>query len=432
MENTGAAIAVDTKKRERGTGRIFWKGKTRWIQYYDASGRRRRESVAPEIELQKKMGRKNVDVEKVAEQLLRKRIGAKENDILPPAKKSRVTVQELYEDEIAYLVNGKPKTAAWLKTRWDLRLSDTFGPRRAREIRLADLTAYQSQRMEYYRKTFPNATPKKLAACETAVNGDLAALRMMFYKGKELEKVDIVPTFPKKLNGALEREGTVTEEQFQSMLKACSPDELWLKTFLTMAYTWGYRLRELLNLQCARVNLRERTVYLPPRSTKNKQPRLIPISDKEIPLLLSCVEGKAAQDFVFTRKDGKRVLDFRERWEQLVAETKAGHSEIDLSGKQVWYPAIPHDLRRTAVSRMLSGGMPPEAVRSVVGHISPEMTQRYYRPAIDTLRRLQRAAEVNLTNLTKDEEITENRRLTFGAGSGPTQEKPDPSPKQVL
>ena len=97
-----------------------------------------------------------------------------------------------------------------------------------------------------------------------------------------------------------------------------------------------------------------------------------------------------------------------------------------------WYPAIPHDLRRTAVSRKLSGGMPPEAVRSVVGHISPEMTQRYYRPAIDTLRRLQRAAEVNLTNLTKDEEITENRRLTFGAGSGPTQEQLDPSPKQVL
>lgn len=436
MSTTGAAVALEPKeekkeRRERGTGRIFLKGKTLWIQYYDTSGRQRRESVAPEIEALKRAGKKTIDVRKVAEQLLRKRIGAKENDILPSPKKSRVTVSELYDDEIAYLSNGKPRTAAWMKSRWELRLKDAFGARRAREIRLADLTVYQAQRMDCYRKRLPDATPKKLAACETAVNSDLAALRMMFYRGKKNEKIDVVPTFPEKLSGAMDREGTVTEEQFQAMLAACEPDEIWLKTFLTMAYKWGYRLRELLNLQVARVNLREKTVYLPPRSTKNKHPRLIPISDEEIPLLLTCVEGKSAQDFVFTRKDGKRVLDFRTRWKQLVAKAKAGHAEISLSGERTWYPAIPHDLRRTAVSRMLSGGMPPEAVRSLVGHLSEEMTQKYYRPAIDTLRRLQRAAEVNLTTLTKDEQIHENRGAAFGAGSGPTRNLKGTLPVQV-
>jgi hypothetical protein len=40
------------------------------------------------------------------------------------------------------------------------------------------------------------------------------------------------------------------------------------------------------------------------------------------------------------------------------------------------------------------------------------MTRGYYRPAIDTLRRLQRAAEANLATLAKDAEIPENRRLT--------------------
>jgi hypothetical protein len=33
-------------------------------------------------------------------------------------------------------------------------------------------------------------------------------------------------------------------------------------------------------------------------------------------LLQACV-GKTADDFVFTRPDGKPVLDFRERWENL-------------------------------------------------------------------------------------------------------------------
>jgi integrase len=393
----GATVKVvsingnNSNKREYGSGRVFQRGNVWWITYYDASGRLRRESAASEIKAERLRGKKNIDHQKIAEQLLRKRIGARDNDILPSPKKSRVTVEELYDDERAYLLNaGKPKTAAWLNSRWDLRLSDCFGARRAREVRLADLVAYQSHQMDEYRKKFPDASEKKIAACESAVNSDLAALRMMFYKGKELDKIESVPTFPKKLNGALEREGTVTEEQFAEMLKACEPDELWLRTFLTMAYTWGYRLRELLNLQCARVNLREKTVYLPPRSTKNKQPRLIPISDAEMPLLQECLSGKAPHNFVLTRKDGERVLDFRVRWEQIVDAAKAGHVEVDLNGKQNWYPAIPHDVRRTAVSRMLSGGMPPEAVRAVVGHISPEMTSRYYKPAIETLRRLQR------------------------------------------
>ena len=164
--------------------------------------------------------------------------------------------------------------------------------------------------MDAYREKFPGATTKKLAACETAVNSDLAALRMMFYKGKELDKVDTVPTFPKKLPGSLEREGTVTDEMFQAMLNGCKADEIWLKTFLLMSHTWGYRLRELLKLQVARGNLKERTVYLPPRSTKNRKPRPIPISEAEVPLLLSCIEGKAINDFVLTREDGERVRDF--------------------------------------------------------------------------------------------------------------------------
>ncbi len=170
------------------------------------------------------------------------------------------------------------------------------------------------------------------------------------------------------------------------------------------------------------MNLREGTVYLPPRSTKNKKPRPVPIADAEVPLLKECLAGKAPQDFVLTRKDGKRILDFRTRWEQLVEEAKAGHVEVDLNGKQTWCAAIPHDLRRTAISRMLSGGMPPEAVRAIVGHISPEMTARYYKPAIETLRRLQRAAEVNLQLLAKEGEIPENRRLTNGASSGQIQD----------
>ena len=53
---------------------------------------------------------------------------------------------------------------------------------------------------------------------------------------------------------------------------------------------------------------------------------------------------------------------------------------------------------------MLSGGMPPEAVRTVVGHITDEMTQRYYKPAVDTLRRLQERAASSLVLINAEAE----------------------------
>ena len=431
MENITADTTENTtERRPRGTGRIFKRGNVLWIQFYDGQ-KHRCESVAPAIREVQRTGKK-VDERKVAEQLLRKRLAEKESGLLTPRRQSRVTVSELYEDELAYLLDGKQKTAAWLTSRWELRLSDYFGARHAREIRYADLVAYRTHRQAFYRKTFPNATEKKMRACDSAINSDMAALRMMFYRGKELDKLDVVPNFPQKLSGALEREGTVTSEQFDAMLAACEPDELWLKTFLTMTFNWGYRLRELLNLQCARVNLRDKTVYLPPRSTKNRQPRLVPTSDEEIPLLKACMAGKMPQDFVLTRADGKRVLDFRKRWEQIVETAKAGHSEIDLQGNATWCPAIPHDLRRTAVSRLLSGGMPPEAVPAVVGHISPEMTQLYYKPAIDTLRRLQRAAVAQLEVLARETENTQIPGLPFEDNSSTISNVAIVSTKQAL
>lgn len=174
------------------------------------------------------------------------------------------------------------------------------------------LEAYQTYRLQEYRKEFPDADEKKLSACETPINKDLAVLRMVLYRGHALEKLAAVPPFPPKLQGAMERAGTVTEEQFRVMLADCGNDEFWLKAMLLMSYTWGYRLEELLKMRCIQVSLTDRIVYLPPRSTKNKRPRPIPISDDEIGPLRICVSGKMPEDKVFTRINSKPVKDFRD------------------------------------------------------------------------------------------------------------------------
>ena len=64
--------------------------------------------------------------------------------------------------------------------------------------------------------------------------------------------------------------------------------------------------------------------------------------------------------------------------------------EINERGERVWIPAIFHDLRKSASTNLLAGGMSPENVRKVVGHLSEEMTARYNQPAMTTLAAQQR------------------------------------------
>lgn len=422
MEGNATAGAVQTdapkQPRERGSGRIWKRGPFYWIQYYDDRGRQRRETT-------------HSGTLEVARRVLRRRLGEKEAGLLPDPKANRVTVDELFQDELDYLKKNRKQTG-WVKICWDLRLKDFFGGRKAREIRRADLEAYQSHRMTCYRKEFPDAHEAKISACESAVNKDLAVLRMILYRGHTLEKLDAVPPFPAKLQGAMERCGTITEEQFSAMLADCRENEGWLKTLLTMAYTWGYRLRELLKLRCIQVSLAEGIVYLMPRTTKNKHARAIPVSDGEASLLRECMAGKNPEDAVFTRANGAPVTDFRHRWDELVEVSKAGHFEIDSSGTKTWVRAIFHDFRRTAVTNMLAGGMPPENVRALVGHLSKEMTDRYNRPAMDTLRQARELAATRLAALRVPRPVAESHRIENGDNSGTVTKREQLIEAQVL
>jgi integrase len=269
MGEQATDVQPKRKRRPRGSGSIYSVPGSRflWICYYDAAGKQRRESSGSE---------KPTD----AQNLLRRRMAEVQNGTFIEPKKRRVTVDELYQDELADLEKRRKQTR-WVKPCWE-RLEKFFGGRQACLIRRADLEAYQTYRLQEYRKEFPDADEKKLSACETLINKDLAVLRMVLYRGHALEKLAAVPPFPPKLQGAMERAGTVTEEQFRVMLADCGNDEVWLKAMLLMSYTWGYRLEELLKMRCIQVSLTDRIVYLPPRSTKNKRPRPIPISDDEI------------------------------------------------------------------------------------------------------------------------------------------------------
>jgi len=109
----------------------------------------------------------------------------------------------------------------------------------------------------------------------------------------------------------------VEETVYQRLAKHAP--ELWLRALMATAYTFGFRKGELLGLRVVQVDLFERTIRLNPGTTKNGEGRMVKMTAEVATLLQACIAGKAASDLVFTREDGSPIVDFRKRWERLLA-----------------------------------------------------------------------------------------------------------------
>jgi len=365
MEGTAPAVAVKEKKerRERGTGRIWKRGETYWIQFYDQHGRQIRESTGSSV-LQ------------VAERKLRRRLGEAEAGLLPDLKATRVTVADLAESFLQdFRVNGK--NIRWAEKCWN-HLKPTFGEMRASYVTTDEINGFIEKR-------------KAKGASNATVNRDLACLHRMFTLGMRCTppKVQRVPIFPPRLKESAPRSGFIEDAQYEKLCE--NYREPWLRAFLAVAYTFGFRKAELLGLRVRQVDLLERTIRLNPGETKSDEGRVVKMTDEVHLHLTWCVRGKRPDDYVFTWKDGSPVKDFRGSWSSL---TKTA----GLPGLKV------HDFRRSAVRVMIRRGIPEVVAMRISGHKTRSVFDRYNI-----------VSEADLADAAKR---IENGRKENGANSG--------------
>src|SRR5215470_15697051 len=127
-------------------------------------------------------------------------------------------------------------------------------------------------------------------------------------------KVYQVPVVPSLRENA-PRKGFVEETQYRQLCEKC--DDLWLLAMLSLAYNFGFRKAELLTMQLRQVDLLNRSLTLDPGTTKNNEGRLVKLTSETFELVKQCMFSKTVDDFLFTRKDGKPVKDFRVAWDNL-------------------------------------------------------------------------------------------------------------------
>jgi integrase len=324
-------------KFKHGSGSVYKRKKTWWIDYY-ANGKRVRESAdtTDKTEARKK---------------LQTRLGQiAEGKFIGPAA-DRVTFAEMAEDFLNdYRTTGK-KSLDVAERRVKKHLKRFFAGKTAHGITTADVRAFIVARQEE-------------GAALGEINLELAALKRMFNLALQAEKIYRKPYIPSlRLDNA--RRGFFEGWEFERLL-AKLPEEL--RGPMSFAYWTGWRKSEVLSLTWPQVDFEVGTVRLEPGTTKNREGRLIYMTADLRALLEQHWRAHEAAysdcPFVFHR-NGKRIKDIRGSWDR--ACTEAG-----LSGR------IPHDFRRTAVRNMVRAGIPERVAMMMAGHKTRSVFDRYH------------------------------------------------------
>jgi integrase len=104
--------------------------------------------------------------------------------------------------------------------------------------------------------------------------------------------------------------------------------------------------------------------------------RRVRIDPKLVVTLAPYVEGRAADEWLFTEYDGKpwSYAQFMSRcWNPMINAARRAGAFYDAR------PVTPHDMRHSHASWLLSGGVPMEVVSERLGHRSIDMTIETYR-----------------------------------------------------
>lgn len=322
-----------------------------WIRYHDGDGREHREKIGA-----KGLARRVYEKRKTA---------LREDRYFPPDRARRVLVREIVENYRKWSEDSG-KVITDCRPAWD-RVLDRFGDVTAEALKPAEIEQWAIE------------LSRELSA--SSVNHHLALLSASYNRAQKNGTVSVNPMHVVvRLKANNVRVRCLSEAEEARLLDALPQ---WLRPLAIVALQTGMRKGELLALRWNDVDFATSTIVI--REAKSGEGRRLPMSNEARRVLHPLWEKR------------RKVVALRNRGSNdhtayVFAAPSGGFLH---SLDRYWYPAlrraaIPdfhfHDLRHTFASRLAMKGVDLYRVQILMGHKTPEMTQRYAHLSPDTLR----------------------------------------------
>jgi integrase len=322
------------RRRPKGTGSIFQRGRIWFIQYF-WHGERRRESSHSE------------DREK-AGQLLHKRLGEIATGRYLGLETDQVTIGALIDLVIEDYKFRKLRSLSVVEWRT-----------KAHFEHLRELPASKFNASEVRRYV---AARRDQGAGDATINRELAIIRRGFTLGKQGDPplVQTVPYIP-KLEEDNVRQGFLEPDQYERLLEELP---LRMKALFVCAYHVGTRKGELRKIQWPQVDFDASLINLAARQTKGKFARSLPIYGEMDRWLRRQMETRAPDCPWVFHHQGKPVGAQLRGWNE--ACERAGLPGL-----------LFHDLRRSAVRNMKRAGVQDKIAMQISGHKTRSVFDRY-------------------------------------------------------
>ena len=322
-----------------GTGRLYKRGTTWWIDY-SFRGQRYRESSGSTRKGDAKL-------------LLRNRTAEMGKGRLLGPNEERITLNDLLQAVIDDYEVRRLRSTKRLRTSCG-HLTEVLGP----TLPALDLDADRLRKYVIHRR--------RSGASDSSIQKELAALK----RGMRLcAGFNSVPEFP-RVEPDNVRQDFFTDAEVRRVVEELPPP---LRPVVMFAYYTGWRKSEVLGLEWSKILWDSGTIRLEPGTTKNGEGREFSFHNfpalKELLIaqhrLTAGVQRQRGMivSRVFHR-DGKPIQDMRTAWD--AACRRAG-----LQGR--WF----HDLRRSAVRNLERARVSRSTAMKLTGHKTESVYTRY-------------------------------------------------------
>jgi integrase len=319
---------------KRGSGTIYLRGKTWWMQYY-VRGRLMQETT----NFRQKADAENLLKQRIGEVAAGRRVGPE-----------RATIADLCNLVIEDNRLRNLRDAAHVEWRYRANVAPVLGCLLASRFGQAQVRQYMVSR-------------RAAGASNATINRELAIVRRGFKLGAREEP----PLVQRQVAiPALEednvRQGFLEQDQYEKLLEEQPAN---LKALFVCGYHIGARKNELRRIRWPQVDFDGGAIRLPASQTKTKKPRTLPIyGDMRRWLEHQRATCPADCVWVFHGARNHPVDNHLNGWQE--ACERAGLPEL-----------LFHDLRRSAVRNMKRAGVQDKVAMEITGHRTRSVFDRY-------------------------------------------------------